>query len=274
MKNAIYMLKSTTGTQMNSYIITTADGKVIAIDGGFRADACYFIEYLRELTGQQVPHLDGWFLSHAHCDHIDCFLEIVENHRDELTFDKVYYNFPSIYFHSHEDKSAVKTSEEFYRDLPLFADRIHICSGGDQMDIGDAHFDFLYSTDSEFKRNVCNNSSLVFRMILGGKTVMFTGDCGVEAGQKILRLWKDKGLVKSDICQMAHHGQNGCSREFYEAVAPEICLWNTPLWLWNNDAGKGYNTHIWKTVEVRGWMEELGVKENYVIKDGTQVVML
>lgn len=274
MQNAIHMLKSITNIQMNSFIITTADGKVIAIDGGQRQNAEYFIEYLKEITGQQVPHIDGWFLSHAHDDHVDCFMEIVEKYPDALTFDKVYYNFPSAYFHSHEDKSAVKTTEEFYKVLPLFADRICICSGGDQLDIGDAHFDFLYSTDFEFKHNVCNNSSLVFRMTLGGKTVMFTGDCGVEAGQKILRLWKDKGLVKSDICQMAHHGQNGCDREFYEAVAPEVCLWNTPKWLWDNDAGKGYNTHCWQTVIVRGWMEELGVKENYVIKDGTQVVVL
>ena len=33
MKNTIYQLNSVTNIQMNSYVITTADGKVIAIDG-------------------------------------------------------------------------------------------------------------------------------------------------------------------------------------------------------------------------------------------------
>ena len=74
----------------------------------------------------------------------------------------------------------------------------------------------------------------------------------------------------ADICQMAHHGQNGATKEFYEAVRPEVCFWCAPNWLWDNNAGKGFNTHIWKTVEVRGWMEELGVKQNIVLKDGTQ----
>ena len=48
MKNAIYNLQTQTPIQMQSNIITTADGKVIAIDGGHRQDACYFINYLKE----------------------------------------------------------------------------------------------------------------------------------------------------------------------------------------------------------------------------------
>lgn len=274
MTNAIHMLKSVTGTQMNSFLITTVSGKIIVIDGGFRKDAAYFLEYLRGLSGSDVPHIDAWFLSHPHEDHIEVFLEIVEHHINEVTFGKVYFNFPSEYFLATEDKSAAGTIREFYRDLPLFADKVCFCSGGDKLDIGEAHFDILYSHDFEINRNVCNNASLVFRMELGGKSVMFTGDCGVEAGEKIVRLWRDTGLLKCDICQMAHHGQNGCDRPFYEAVSPETCLWCTPLWLWNNDAGKGYNTHFWKTIVVRGWMDEIGVKTNYVIKDGTQVCEL
>ena len=46
MKNAIHMLHSITNTQMNSFLITTASGKIIAIDGGLRGDALYFLEYL------------------------------------------------------------------------------------------------------------------------------------------------------------------------------------------------------------------------------------
>ena len=73
---------------------------------------------------------------------------------------------------------------------------------------------------------------------------------------------------------MAHHGQNGVKKDFYETVAPTACLWCTPKWLWDNDAGRGYNTHGWKTIEVQGWMEELGVKEHYVLMNGTQIIEL
>ncbi len=289
MKNAIHMLRSATGTQMNSFLITTASGKIIAIDGGFRADAPYFLNYLKSVVGSLSspakempktgsghcpPHIDAWFLTHPHDDHVDAFFEIMEHHADEVTVGAVYLNFPSESFVAKEDASAAGTMRDFYRALPRFADRVRICSGGDSLDVGEAHFDILYSHDFEVNRNVANNASLVFRMELGGKSVMFTGDCGVEAGQKILRLWKDSGLLKCDVCQMAHHGQNGCDRDFYEAVSPEECLWCTPQWLWDNDAGKGYDTHVWKTIVVRGWMDEIGVKRNYVIKDGTQVCVL
>ena len=274
MKNAIHMLHSITNTQMNSFLITTASGKIIAIDGGLRGDATYFLEYLRGVSGQEIPHIAVWFLTHPHLDHIDAFMEIMEYHRDALTVGEIRFGFPSVEFMALEDQSAVGTLGEFYRLLPLFADKVRFTSGGTVLEVGEAKFTVLYSHDSEFTHNVCNNSSLVFRLELGGKSAIFTGDCGVEAGQKILRMWGESGLLKADICQMAHHGQNGCDRAFYEAVSPEICLWCTPLWLWNNDRGKGFNTHIWKTVEVRGWMDEIGVKTNLKICDGTQVLEL
>lgn len=39
MKNTVYMLDSISGDQMNSFIITTSDGHVIVIDGGYAVDA-------------------------------------------------------------------------------------------------------------------------------------------------------------------------------------------------------------------------------------------
>jgi hypothetical protein len=99
---------------------------------------------------------------------------------------------------------------------------------------------------------------------------MFTGDAGVEAGEKALRIYGGSGLLKCDMCQMAHHGQNGCDRPFYEAVSPDVCIWATPSWVWSNVNGTGNL----RTLEVRAWMEELGVKQNYVSWNGTAVIEL
>ena len=271
-QNAIYMLKSVTNIQMESFIITSADGKVIAIDGGFREDSDYFIEFLRELTGKAVPHIDVWFFSHAHSDHMSAFYEIVNNKRDSITFDKVLCNIPSPqFFLRGGDKNAADTSEKFYEYLPLYAKEFNVVTEGDVYEIGDAKFEILYTPDPAFLRDVGNNTTIVFKMTLGGKVALFLGDCGIEAGDKMLQKYKGTDMLKADVCQMAHHGQNGATREFYEAVMPEVCFWCAPNWLWDNNAGAGFNTHIWKTVEVRGWMEELGVKQNIVLKDGTQV---
>lgn len=274
MKNAIYQLNSVTNTQMNSYIITTADGHVVLIDGGFRQDADNLLSYLRNLTGQEIPHVDAWFMSHAHKDHISCFNEIVEKHWDKLSVDHIYYNFPSVQYCAREGRGYDRAVEEFLLNVPRFADKIVTVYGFDTYDFGEAHIDILYSPNSEIQCNFVNNSSVVFMLTLGGKKVLFLGDAGVEEGDHILALYAGTDKLKADYVQMAHHGQNGVEKRFYEAVAPTGCLWCTPDWLWNNDAGKGYNTHCFRTIEVQGWMAELGVKEHYIMMNGTQVIEL
>ena len=75
-KNTIHMLRSVTDTICDSFIITTGDGKVIAIDGGYKTETDNFIGYLKKVTGSEKPHIDVWFLSHPHDDHCQVFLEI------------------------------------------------------------------------------------------------------------------------------------------------------------------------------------------------------
>ena len=76
MQNEIHMLKSVTDNIGDSFIITTEDGKVIVIDGGYRAETPNFIASLKSVTGKEYPHIDVWFLSHAHDDHCEVFLDL------------------------------------------------------------------------------------------------------------------------------------------------------------------------------------------------------
>ena len=196
----------------------------------------------------------------------------MEKHADEFTVDKIFYNFPSAQFcGNYGDKGASKITAEFYALLPRFVEKTTICSVGDVYDVGDAHVEILYSPDPYITQNVCNNTSVVYKITLGGKVVLILGDCGVEAGNRILNRFGADG-VKCDVCQMAHHGQQGVNRAFYEAARPEVCIYLAPDWVWNNDAGDGFNTYNLKTVEVRGWMDEIGtVKTTLCTVFGTQI---
>ena len=272
MKNTIYQLGSATGGQMNSYIVITADGYVIAVDGGYREDAENFLTHLREITGQEIPHVDAWFMSHAHGDHISCFCEIMDKYPDRLTVGKIYYNFPSVQ-HLCREPGYSMAILDFNRLLPRFADRVEIVYRGDEYDVGEAHFEILYSPNGEIQ-NYINDTSVVMMMTLGGKRMLFLGDAEPAEGERLLALYKGSGKLKADYVQMAHHGQGGVEKDVYEEISPKACFWCAPDWLWNNDAGGGFNTHTFKTVIVRGWMEELGVIEHYVLKDGTQIVEL
>ena len=115
--------------------------------------------------------------------------------------------------------------------------------------------------------NPVNNSSLVYQLTIKDKKLLFFGDLAYEGGEKLLETYPN-GELKSDIVQMAHHGQQGVGQEVYQAVSPAICLWPTPEFLWNNDNGGGENSGPWTTLETRRWMEQLGVSENLCIKDG------
>ena len=262
-RNAVHMLKSVTDTICDSFIITTDDGKVIVIDGGHRTETDYFIEYLKAVTGDKKPHIDAWFLSHAHDDHCEVFLEVVENRGSELTFDRVYANFPEASFYDGSDEWAVMVITEYNRLMPSFRDKAAQLSEGDVFNIGSAKFTVFYTFNSEWKN--CNEGSTIMRMDLGGVSVMFTGDAGVNAGNYVVEKYAGTGVLDCDICKMAHHGQDGVDKNFYEAVSPEICLWPTPSWVWDNRNGN------LKTLEVRAWIEELGVRMNYIAKDGSSM---
>ena len=52
----LWQLPSQTGIQMNSYVLRTAHGEVIAIDGGFTEDAGYLKGFLAALGN----HVTAW----------------------------------------------------------------------------------------------------------------------------------------------------------------------------------------------------------------------
>ncbi len=124
-----------------------------------------------------------------------------------------------------------------------------------------------------FQTNAINNSSVAYRLEMGGKRILFLGDMGVQAGNSLLNEYRDNlEELRADAVQMAHHGQGGVDRKVYEAIKATVCLWCCPAWLWNNDNGGGTNSGDWKTLEVRSWMRQLGAKTHVVAKDGDQVM--
>lgn len=265
-KNAIHMLKSVTDTIGDSFIITTEDGKVMVIDGGHYSETPYFLQYLKAVTGSEKPHIDVWFLSHPHDDHCEVFLDVVENHSKTVSFDKVYANFADASFYEDSDEWAFTVINEYVRLLPRFEDKAAQLSEGDVFSVGAAKFTVFYTFNPRFRG--ANSASTIMRMDLGGRSVMFTGDAWEDCGDYVVEKYGESGLLDCDICKMAHHGNSGVARNFYEAVSPEACLWPTPSWVW---AGESESL---TTLEVRRWTEELGVKKNYIAKDGSCVLFL
>jgi hypothetical protein len=83
-------------------------------------------------------------------------------------------------------------------------------------------------------------------MTIGEQKVLFLNDLGAIGGRRLLATYGD--ALKSDIVQMAHHGQGGVNKDVYDAIDAQVHLWPTPLWVWKNENG------TYQIDEVRKWV--------------------
>ncbi len=247
-----------------SYVIRTAGGKVIVIDGGTAGDAPYLRGFLASL-GNRV---DVWFISHMHDDHFGALGEILKKPQG-LSIGRIYSStLADEWVKQYCDDGEYKSWIEFKQALHTAGKRIIELRLGSRMNIDGVVVETIGIANPEFHVNAINNSSIVLRVSDASKSVLFLGDLGPEGGEKLLQ-GKYGGRLDCDYVQMAHHGQNGVGLDVYKAASPEYCLWATPIWLWDNNInGQGKGSGPWRTLEVRAWMEQIGVKRNYVTADG------
>ncbi|MCQ2427132.1 MAG: hypothetical protein MJ137_01850, partial [Clostridia bacterium] len=99
--------------------------------------------------------------------------------------------------------------------------------------IGDAVFE-VYYTPEDFvtaKRTISsvtnnwNNTSLIFSAEIAGEKIMYLGDSQEIPNNLTAAVFGS--YLKSDICQVAHHGGIGGTETIYKQIDPEIALFTT-----------------------------------------------
>ena len=254
--------------QMMGYILKTKNNKIIVIDGGTTDDTENLIKQLNKHGGK----VDAWFLTHLHDDHLGAFSNIAND--KQIQIEKIYCSFNEYSWYEENEPSRAEFSKQILEILKQdnIKDKVEEVSLNQDINIDDVKIEILGIKNPEITENAGNEQSMVVKFDTGKTTFLVLGDTGIKSSEKLLKTQKEK--LKSDIVQMAHHGQNGATKELYEQINPTICMWPTPEWLWNNDSGEGKGSGPWKTLETRLWMEELKVKKNYVEKDGDITIKL
>jgi beta-lactamase superfamily II metal-dependent hydrolase len=255
----LWQLKNQTHSQMMSYVIRSETGKVIVIDGGMAGDAKYLSAFLAKLG----DHVSAWFLTHPHDDHMDALTTILRS-PGSLQIDALYASMPDReWMARYGSKSELQAYD---RACGVFAETGRAVTElqlGQEIVLDGLLFEVLGIKNPEITANPINNQSILLKLSGAGRTVLFTGDLGVEGGRKaITGPYATK--LHADYVQMAHHGQNGVNEAFYQHVGASRCLWPTPLWLWDNDKGGGKGSGPWRTLEVRAWMDKPPAKTHYV----------
>ncbi len=300
-----------------SLVIRTGEGKTIVIDGGRKAyDSDYLFKYLQRITGDATPHVDAWFMTHAHSDHYGAIIGISNNYASQITVDTFYHRFPTDaqvnkYFAAVEPATRISQINSIYTAVGKFKNAqggatnivtlnaIHTGKCNSTFDFDDLHMDVLLTIEDIFwavdnistkytatwethnadhvsqapKQLVSenfNNSSTVFRLTVGGKTVMITGDASTVSTIMLERYHKSHASdsskyysLKTDYVQMAHHGsRRGLSKAIYNLIDPDAVLWPVPK------AGMA-NTD--KTGYPKQWIDALGATIYYSYQ-GPQVL--
>ena len=254
--------------QMLSMVMQSKDGTLVVTDGGWDSDSAHLLDVIRSRGG----HVSGWFITHPHSDHAGALIEILNNPDSQITIDNVYYKFTDQEWydtHGSGRGDFVVSLRDALAGLP--PEKLHgDITKGQEIQLGDIRA-VVMNDPYLLDVTSVNNSSVVYKFYLNGVSILVLGDLGPEGGNLLMSEYSPADL-KSDIVQMSHHGQYGVNRDVYAAINPQIALWPCPQWLWDNDNGGGVGSGDWKTLETRQWMEELGVRANYCIKDGDQVI--
>ena len=302
------------------YVIQTRSGKIIVIDGGVQnnnTEGTYLFNYLQKITGDTTPHIDAWFITHAHADHHGCVPTFVDLYKNQVTIDAFYYHYPT-YEQIQNYLSGCGVDDTWGAVdwiptwlLPNFknaeggptkgivcnTEHSGLCNTA--FDFDEVHIDILLTFDDvcwaadnvsgrysgtsanegrvfsnktfkELLNDNFNETSMVFRVSVGGKNVLFTGDINYIGGYMLDKFHnantQDSSVyysLKSDYVQVSHHGHYGLPKKVYNKIDPDVAMWPCNYDEWND-----YDYQ--NLVCTKQWFNDMGAT-SYVAYQGPQV---
>lgn len=259
------------------YVITLEDGSYLIVDGGGANDGDaeklfgYLSENNRRADGRIV--ISAWILTHEHSDHIGGFLSFAQKYAGNVTLERLLWNMVPYYEakgYAGAYYGKIQNAAAAFGNVELI--KIH---AGQKAVFANAEIDFLFTPEqlAPYRIIEMNETSLVFRVKISDKTVLFLADISTMADGKrnsaASLLFQMYGAeLKSDICQIGHHGWNGGSVDIYNAVAPDIILWPVEESRWEKVSQYSTSKHLLKMVE------DGIIKQMYVAKDGQVILLL
>ena len=218
-----------------SYVFQLADGSFFLIDGGYftKGEADGLFAFLKARGGEN-PVIRGWLFTHAHQDHLGCFMDFVLRHLDEAVIGGLYYNFQPVDLSKakgdpRKKSNDIATVKEFYEILEKRCANIPVTKlrTGDRFRFGELELEVLYTADDILPLETSfNDYSCVTKVTVGGQSVLFLGDVQENGSARLLEHKTDK--LRSDFVQAAHHGFNGATEELYRAIGADVALFPCP----------------------------------------------
>lgn len=243
-----------TGLQAMFYTIESDRGDFIIIDGGNAGNA----DYVRAVIEEKGGHVDAWFLTHPHPDHIGAFNMLWDELQDEI----------DVIYTSDIDYAAYQSKAQKWDDIEGYdiflnymseTDKLVYLYTGDELEVCGLQIKILHSYEDfvcQTSNNIGNDSSLMIKVTNNKESMLFCGDIDIGMSDKIIGQYGEE--IKCDYIQMGHHGNGGLSEAFYRLAAPRAAFFDAPEWLMNPKEGKNFSTPA-----NRRLMESLGAEVYY-----------
>jgi len=199
--------------QGDAALVQYSNGKTMLIDAGNRNRREDWGErvVIPVLNHLGVNKLDWVMMSHPHADHIGGLVSLVEEIPADTLID-TYAGYGS-WTYNH--------LVERYTELGTIIKRPKIGEITQISPLEAIRYFAPDSASSTHHHNV-NNASIVCQLLIGEKTILFTGDLEHEGDEDLIR-FGDK--LKSDILKVGHHGSiTSTTPQILSLIQPEMAV--------------------------------------------------
>lgn len=237
-------LNGTGGGIGESYIMQLSDGSFLLVDGGYseyeysQVDILY--QSLRKYQPDGKLRIAGWLITHAHGDHMGCFITMLERYSDELEIEQLIYHFPTdediagsnsarYTFYGYNSVSLLEMNMRHY--MPNLT--VSTPHTGYVYHIRNAKITILHTLEDLFPLRPrdyrdLNDSCTVFKISFTNTDVeqelLITGDIARHSCRDLMQRYT-KDTLGCYFAQMIHHGIAYGSAELYEKISPTVALW-------------------------------------------------
>lgn len=200
--------------QGDSTLIVTPKNKKILIDGGGSSNENYDIGkniVVPYLLDRGIISIDYMMISHFDNDHCGGLKYVIKTIKvKNILISK-----------------QAKNSDEYTEIIQLAKNKkiniIEVKQGDTIIIEKDVQLKILYPT-SQLEFEDLNNNSIVAKLVYTNFSMLFTGDIGIEAENKLIKKYSSS-ILKSTVLKVGHHGSKTSSGEdFIKIVNPQIAL--------------------------------------------------
>ncbi|MFC1517819.1 DNA internalization-related competence protein ComEC/Rec2 [Candidatus Margulisiibacteriota bacterium] len=196
--------------QGDSLLIETPRHKKYLIDGGGYTKGDQSVTNYLAVSG--INHLDGIILTHAHADHLDGLIPLINNLKIDWIITSGF-------------KSNYAAYKKFMHMIKKKKIPCHITNYGQKTTLDKNIVLHILHPSTPYisgTHSPENDNSVVCRLVYNNFSMLFTGDCA-EAGEH--RILSKPVNLKSTILKAGHHGSRWSSNtKFLDAITPDLAI--------------------------------------------------